>query len=274
MDESLSWEAMVAALRRMREAEGLRELAAVLAETAGRLAPRTAVLLRSGTQLRLAAVCGFEPVAGTVEAALGAAPALAQAVKSGDCVVAIHTPTELSVSLARALPAKPGARVILAPLAGRRSTHGVLYAEAGAEVSPAPFEALAAAAGLAADSLAGVESAPAGLVALKVGPQPAGAVTQPADQAALELDESARRFARVKVAAILERRSQAVKEGRAAGDLYRRLQREIDAARAEYKEQFLEDKGFQADYFHEELVRTLADDDASLLGPDYPGPLV
>jgi len=27
------------------------------------------------------------------------------------------------------------------------------------------------------------------------------------------------------------------------------------------------------DYFHVELVRTLANDDASMLGPDYPGPL-
>ncbi len=273
MENSLNWEAMLAAVRRMREAGGLPELASVLAETAGRFAPRTAVLLLSGNSLRLAASCGFVPPPEPGEVSLGAAPALAEAVESSDSVVAMHTPTELSVVLARALPAEKGVRVVLAPIAGRFTTHGVLYAEGGrAAECPAPVETLAVVAGLAADALFRPVPAPADLVELEASP-PAEPALQPVGNEALRLDESARRFARVKVAAILERHSQTVKEGRAAGDLYRRLRAEIEAGRAAYRAEFLEKAGLQTDYFHEELVRTLAGDDAALLGPDYPGPL-
>ena len=49
---------------------------------------------------------------------------------------------------------------------------------------------------------------------------------------------------------------------------------EIDAAREAYREQFLTPVNGAADYLHGEFVRTLANDDAALLGPGYPGPLV
>jgi len=266
----MNWEAVAAIVRRMRESRDLSELSGTLAEAAARFAPRTAVLLLSDNWLRLAASCGFPVVPPAVEIGLAAAPALAEAVESGGSVVAMHTPTELSVALAQALPAERGARVVAAPLAGRIRTHGILYVEGGRVAeAPAPFEALAAVAGLAADALVRHPLPRPDLVSL-VQPPPASG---PAGEEALEIEESARRFARVKVAAILERHSQAIKEGRAAGDLYRRLQPEIDAVRAEYKARFLDEAGLRNDYFHDELVRTLAGDDAALLGPDYPGPL-
>ena len=269
-DDRMNWEAVAAIVRRMRESRDLGELAATLAEAAARFAPRTAVLLLSGNVLRLSAAAGFAAAPPAVEIGLAAAPALAEAVESGGSVVAMHTPTELSVALAQALPAGRGARVVAAPLAGRIRTHGILYAEGGrAAEAAAPLEALAAVAGLAADALVRELSARPDLVSLAP-PPPA---SEPGGEEALKLEESARRFARVKVAAILERHSQAVKEGRAAGDLYRRLRAEIDAARAEYKARFIDGAGCRIDYFHDELVRTLAGEDTALLGPDYPGPL-
>ncbi len=275
MGDRLNWEAVAAAIRRMREAAGPRQLAAVLAETAGQLAPRTAVFLASDNLLRLAAAAGFEPDPGGVEIPAGSAPALAEALQTGDCVVAMHAATELSFRLVEALPAEPGARVVLAPIAGRRTAHGILYAEGGrAAESPAPFEALAGAAGLAADALSGEPAPPEGLVTLGTSPSGPQAAPEAVDEEALKREESARRFARVRVAAILERRSQAVKEGRAAGDLYRRLQAEIEQARGAYKAEYVDKAGLATDYLHEELVRTLAGNDASLLGADYPGPLV
>jgi hypothetical protein len=83
----------------------------------------------------------------------------------------------------------------------------------------------------------------------------------------------AQRFARVQVAEIRLYQSPAVKQGRATQSLYRLLQDHIERAREAYREQFLKDCPSMVDYFHVELVRTLANDDASLLGTEYPGPL-
>jgi hypothetical protein len=83
----------------------------------------------------------------------------------------------------------------------------------------------------------------------------------------------ARRFARVKVAEMLLYAADRVAAGRAARHLYRALQAEIDEARAGFTQEFLTPARGIPDYLHEELVRALAQDDAALLGPDYPGPL-
>jgi hypothetical protein len=84
---------------------------------------------------------------------------------------------------------------------------------------------------------------------------------------------AAQRFARVRVAEIRLYHAAAVKAGRAAGDVYSALRPEMDAARKAYREKFLTPVNGTADYLHGEFVRTLANDDATLLGPAYPGPL-
>jgi len=81
------------------------------------------------------------------------------------------------------------------------------------------------------------------------------------------------RFARVKVAEILLYQASQVKSGRAARDLYGALRPHIDAARGAFRENFLLPLGGVPDYLHQELVKTLAKEDAVLLGPSYPGPL-
>ncbi len=83
-------------------------------------------------------------------------------------------------------------------------------------------------------------------------------------------DVSAQRFAKVKIAEMQLYQAAAVKNGRAARDLYGALRTEIDAARASFREKF----NGTADYLHEELVRVLAGGDAGLLGPGYPGAMV
>jgi hypothetical protein len=88
-----------------------------------------------------------------------------------------------------------------------------------------------------------------------------------------DLSLRAQRFARVKVAEIQLYQPAKVTAGRAARDLYGSLQPHIDAARAVFRERFLTPGRKIADYLHAELVRTLANDDAELLGPGYPGPM-
>jgi hypothetical protein len=89
-----------------------------------------------------------------------------------------------------------------------------------------------------------------------------------------ENDLRAQRFARVRVAEIQLYHAAQMKSGRAAGDVYRVLKSQMDAARDAYREKFLTPTNGTADYLHVEFVRTLANDDAALLGPEYPGPLV
>jgi hypothetical protein len=66
----------------------------------------------------------------------------------------------------------------------------------------------------------------------------------------------------------------AVQSGRAERDLYGALRSRIDAARTAFQQKFFGQSNNMVDYIHVELVRTLAHDDADLLGKDYPGPLV
>ena len=66
---------------------------------------------------------------------------------------------------------------------------------------------------------------------------------------------------------------EAVRAGRARSDLYGALRETIDQARETYRRAFLASGGEMADYFHEELLRTLANEDPALLGKEYPGPL-
>ena len=87
-------------------------------------------------------------------------------------------------------------------------------------------------------------------------------------------DLRAHRFARVRVAEIQLYHAAALRTGRSSGDLYGALKPQIDAARDAYREKFLTPVNGTADYLHAEFVRTLANDNAALLGPGYPGPLV
>jgi hypothetical protein len=83
----------------------------------------------------------------------------------------------------------------------------------------------------------------------------------------------AQRFARVRIAEIQLYHAAQVKSGRASGNLYGALSARIDAAREAYRQLFLTPAGGIPDYVHQELVKTLANDDAALLGPAYPGPM-
>jgi hypothetical protein len=84
----------------------------------------------------------------------------------------------------------------------------------------------------------------------------------------------AKRFAKLLVSEIELYNKAKVQDGRKNRDLYKRLKSDIDRSRQTYEKRFGKSVGKQYDYFHEETVRILAGSDASLLGPDYPGPTV
>ena len=89
-----------------------------------------------------------------------------------------------------------------------------------------------------------------------------------------KIHRDARRFSRLLVSEIELYNKSSVEEGRRNKDLYQRLKKDIDRSRETYEKRFAHTVARKIDYFHEELVRTLAHNDAPLLGSGYPGPSV
>jgi len=85
-----------------------------------------------------------------------------------------------------------------------------------------------------------------------------------------DLHLRAQRFARLLVDEIKLYNQAKVAEGRAARDLYDRLKEDIDKSRASFHKRYGSTPAASADYFTKELVRILADNDASLLGANFP----
>jgi hypothetical protein len=81
----------------------------------------------------------------------------------------------------------------------------------------------------------------------------------------------ARRFAKLLVSEIKLYNEAKVTEGRDEGNLYERLRDTIDRSRDMYNKRYAATVGSQFDYFHHELVHTLAEGDESKLGEGYPG---
>jgi hypothetical protein len=88
------------------------------------------------------------------------------------------------------------------------------------------------------------------------------------------LHNDARRFARLLVSEIKLYNEQKVSEGRSQGDIYPRLREYIDRSRDMYDKRVKPEVAQKYDYFHNELVNTLAEGDESKLGSAYPGATV
>ena len=88
------------------------------------------------------------------------------------------------------------------------------------------------------------------------------------------LHNDARRFARLLVSEIKLYNEQKVIEGRSQSDLYERLKEYIDRSREMYDKRVKPDVAMRFDYFHHELVNTLAEGHSEKLGANYPGATV
>ena len=88
------------------------------------------------------------------------------------------------------------------------------------------------------------------------------------------LHNDARRFARLLISEIKLYNEQKVVEGRSEHDLYDRLREYIDRSREMYDKRVKAEVASRYDYFHGELVNTLAEGDESKLGSNYPGATV
>lgn len=98
----------------------------------------------------------------------------------------------------------------------------------------------------------------------------AGAIPgRSADPDLERLRDQARRFARLLVSEIVLYNAKDIEEGRRSKDLYKRLREEIDRSRRMYEQRIPHLAG-DADYFREELIKTLAGGDESALSLPWP----
>ena len=269
------------AARRLRHFESETQWSHTLADSTRGFCGRAAVFgVREG-RLHLDAWRNIAGAAPSADIPLSSAPAFSTAVDTRDTLIALRTRGELSEPLATLL-GETNEKCCLVPLVARQNVAAVLYADSG-ELDVDALELLAAMAGPMMESRPIAAVAP-GEALVTITPA-AGAPHAPSEKPEIlswfslsredrELHLRAQRFARVQVAEIRLYQSENVIKGRAAHDLYTSLKAEIDAAREAFRRDYLNASDSMVDYLHLELVRTLANDDAELLGRDYPGPMV
>jgi hypothetical protein len=204
-------------------------------------------------------------------------------------LVVVWSPSELSPALTRLLGLAIVPRVYLFPILSPTRTVALLMAEG--EKDELDVEALELLSIFSGQNLRALSVEPPGPPELAQLPPPQLITIQPAaskwnhapppavqpEMVAAEerqMHLRARRFARVRIAEMRLYQDQLVKAGQAAANLYESLRSEIDRARESFQREFLDKSRGMADYLHEELVRTLANDNPVLLGKEYPGPLV
>jgi hypothetical protein len=291
--------------RRLRGFEDERQWSNTLVDATRGFCGRAALFLIRDGRLHLETTRNFDDAALDNEVPLADAPAFQSAIDTRDTLVALRSASELSEAIATYI-GEGDPKVHLFPVVSHAISHvvshqdvardgvpAVLFCDAG-DIDVDALELLVAMAGAvlrprqAALAAAAAPSATLsdGLVIIAPAPAPAPAptaVSPPQKPEILswfslsredkDLHLRAQRFARVQVAQIRLYQSEKVKNGRAAHDLYTSLKEEIDSARAAFRTDFLNASDSMVDYLHLELVTTLANDDAEVLGKDYPGPM-
>jgi hypothetical protein len=118
-----------------------------------------------------------------------------------------------------------------------------------------------------AEATAEVVSVPTAMAAAAAAPATdAFAHMSPEDA---EVHRKAQRFARLLMDEIKLYNQAKVAEGRKHKDLYDRLKEDIDKSRSTYQKRYGNTVAASADYLSSELIRSLAEDDPSLLGPNF-----
>jgi hypothetical protein len=258
-------ERLLGAMQTIGQARSLGDTLTALTTVAATLAPRAALFIVHGSELRpwrSANLDGVQPSMVLGEQDAQARALLDRALEVGG---AVTTTTAPAPPFAR-LPKDRSGMAVPVVVGG----HGVavLYADDGTAAEPdAPsawpeaIEALAAHASACVSQITAVRTAQALQQQLGApGSAPA------AGPAATEDDSSARRYARLLVSEIKLYNETAVRTGRERRDLLHRLRPEIDRARRLYEERVSPAVGARSAYFQQELVHTLADGDSALLG--------
>jgi golgin subfamily B member 1 len=282
-------EAMLAEMERL--VEGFRKLDATtslsalldaLADAAAQEAPRAALLLVRGQELQGWAVSGFADAPADprrLVAPIQAVAELARVVETRGRVEVRPTSFAGAATLAFAAPADGDVGVAV-PVTVGGAVAALLYADDGGEAGrtvpaswPETLELLARHAARCLEAQTAIRASRFGVTAVQSGAGSASAdrradlVGQVADR---QGEDSARRYARLVVSDLRLSHEAAVRLGREQRDLGERLREPIERARDLYLQRIPSDVSSRERFFDEELVQTLADGDATLLGARRP----
>jgi hypothetical protein len=242
----------------IQEIDGSRSLTdaleALLRHTSA-AASRAAIFLIDGDRLRAWRSTGFAQLdSGTFDPALTGQGLLAQAIQKSEPVGS--GPAQPAPTFA-ALPAD-GVGIAVPIIVGGHPV-ALLYADNGGSAhpeSPAMWREAVEMMTFHASTVLALLTAMRATQLMGVAPTGNG-----------EGDEqSARRYARLLVSEIKLYNEAAVKAGRERQDLLERLRPEIERARRLYEARVPSVLGARGQYFHQELVQTLADGNPALLG--------
>lgn len=270
---------LVEGIRAIDRARSLTDILDVLVRSAGQEASRVSVLLVRGDRYRGWRLVGFGPGLDNgdpVEVGAAEAGVIDQAARTATLV---SGDGDATAPLFAQLP--PGHGCVAVPLALCGQVVAVLYADAlvpnpepgtpnpePGTLNVEPLEVLCRHAARCLEALTAIKAARS-LTAMPDPPAAAPAAARGGDLG--DLDDlngehaSARRYARILVSEIKLYHEAEVVAGRRERDLTTRLGGEIARARALYEERVPPDVRRTTDYVHEELIRTLADGDATLL---------
>lgn len=260
-------ERLLGAMQAIGRGRSLSDTLNSLIDASATFAPRVALFVVKGTELRGWRAAGFETA--TAALALGADDRanrglLDRALESGS---ATTTASEAAPAFAHLAENRSGLAVPI--VVGGRGV-AVLYADdASVEDPDAPsawpeaIQLLASHASACVAQITAVRTTQALQQQLSAAGHSRMAATA---GPATEDDSSARRYARLLVSEIKLYNEAAVRAGREKRDLLTRLQPEIERARRLYEERVSPAVGERSTYFQQELVHTLADGDAALLG--------
>ncbi len=255
-------ERLAAGLRQIDKAVSLTDALGALLDQAAAWSGRAALFLAAGERVRGWRQAGFDGDVSGIDLPLEAAGPLGVAVQTGDAAAGECRTGESSLP-SWLLPSAGQAAVAVPVGVGGRPV-AVLYCDG--RQSPS-IEILARYAARCLEVLT-ISRASAQPRPVSV-PPPAEDVrrseTGP-ESDSVRQEESARRYARLLISELKLYNESAVEEGRRNRDLLARLGPEVERARRLYEEKIPAVVRERAGWFDEELVRTLAGGDASMLG--------
>jgi hypothetical protein len=152
----------------------------------------------------------------------------------------------------------PASMPAVSSLSDSSAAHAHAPKHVPASLTPDPVPA-AEAAEVASAHAAGAAAAPAAATDPWAGLSPEDA----------DVHRKAQRFARLLVDEIKLYNQAKVAEGRRNKDLYDRLKDDIDKSRGTFQKRYGSTAAASGDYFDTELLRSLAEDDIAIMGPNF-----
>jgi hypothetical protein len=254
---------LVDALRAIDQATSLSDALALTAAAAALEAPRAAVFVANGPQLEEWHVPDVPALTSApLRIDAEASGLLGNTMAHGD--VRVSSPTGPMPPAFAALP--PQRTAVAVPLLVADQPVGVIYADEGPDAAgPAGWQDAIQIVGRHASACLAYLTATRTAQAVRLMAQGATA-RRAAPSNSAEDEQAARRYAKLLVSEIKLYNEAAVRTGREKRDLARRLKPEIDRARRLYDERIPPSVAGRDACFQQELVQTLADGDAALLG--------